>query len=59
MLHAKFEDHQTSGSEEDFYHMGVAAILGMWPVNFHSPFHRGFTTLTLGTYLKNSFIPIC
>ena len=33
MLHAKFQDHQTSGSEEEYcllkggYHMGMAAIL--------------------------------
>ena len=36
MLHAKFQDHRTSGSgEEDFLrflpYMGVAAILVMWP----------------------------
>ena len=38
MLHAKFEDNQTSVSEE---YMGVVAILAMWPVisvNFHSAF---------------------
>ena len=33
MLHAKFQDHRTSGSGEDFYrflpYMGVAAILVM------------------------------
>ena len=33
MLHAKLKDHQTSGSEEDFYkflpYMGMEAILIM------------------------------
>ena len=33
MLHVKFQDHRTSGSEEDFYrflpYMGMAAILVM------------------------------
>ena len=49
MLHAKFQDHRTSGSgEEDFLrflpYMGMAAILGhvTWTIyiNFRSPFQR-------------------
>ena len=46
MLHAKFQDHRTSGSgEEDFLrflpYMGMAAIL-VWTIyiNFRSPFPR-------------------
>ena len=39
MLHARFQDHWTSGSrEEDFFwflpYMGMAAILVMCPVPF-------------------------
>ena len=49
MLHAKFQDHRTSGSgEEDFLrflsYMGMAAIFGhvTWTIyiNFGSPFPR-------------------
>ena len=38
MLHAKFKDHRTSGSGEDFQrflpYVGMAAILVMSPVPF-------------------------
>ena len=35
MQHAKFQDHRTSGSGEDFLpYMGMAAILVMWPGPF-------------------------
>ena len=38
MLHAKFQDHRTSDSGEDFWmflqYMAVAAILVMWPGPF-------------------------
>ena len=39
MLHAKFQDHRSSGSgEEDFLrflpYMGIAAILVLWPGPF-------------------------
>ena len=49
MLHAKIQDHRTSGSgEEDFYrflpYMGMAGHLGhvTWTIyiNFRSPFPR-------------------
>ena len=47
MLHAKFQDHRTSGSGEDFLrflpYMGMAAILVLtWTIyiNFRSPFPR-------------------
>ena len=46
MLHmdARFEDHHKllvlkKMFEGFLSYMGVAAILAMWPVNFHSPFH--------------------
>ena len=38
MIHAKCQDHGTSGSGEDFLrflpYMGMAAILVMWPRPF-------------------------
>ena len=47
MLHAKFLDHRTSGSREDFLrflpYMGMAAIFVLtWTIyiNFRSPFPR-------------------
>ena len=52
MLHAKFQDHRTSGSgEEEFLkflpYMGMAAILVMRPgqfiQTFVTPTHGGFT----------------
>ena len=51
MLHAKFQDHRTSGSgEEDFFKVftiyGHGGHLGnvTWTfyINFRSPFHRRF-----------------
>ena len=42
MLHAKFQDHRTSGSGEDFQrflpYMGVAAILVRRPASCHQIF---------------------
>ena len=43
MLHAKYQDHRTSGSgDEDFLrflpYMGMAAILVMWPGPFIQTF---------------------
>ena len=53
MLQAKFQDHRTSGSGEDFQrflpYMGVAAILVMWPASCH----QIFIALYLKTFLQS------
>ena len=54
MLHAKFQDHRTSGSgEEDFQRflpcMGVAAILVMGPASCH----QIFISLYLKAFLES------
>ena len=43
MLHAKFQDHRTAGSGDEYFlsflpYMGVAAILVMWPGPFMCTF---------------------